>query len=245
MPKFTSLSWEPSERWVRGVRGSVTVVDSKHPVLVRDPDKYAPLYAFPKEDVRTDLLKPGAAPPDGATDPGKQFYDLHIDGVVVPHAAWSYPESELEEHIAFDWFLRDGVLDHWYEEDEEIFVTPRDPQHRVDALRSSRDVVVRIDGTVVAESNRPVVLFETGHATCFYLPPEDVRMELFTPTDSRTGCPYKGFASYWTFNPEGGGEPRTDVAWSYEDPTGESAAIKGYLCFYTTVAEYIVDGVKV
>jgi uncharacterized protein (DUF427 family) len=99
---------------------------------------------------------------------------------------------------------------------------------------------VRIDGELVAESDSPVLVFETGLPVRYYLPPDDVRWAHFEATDTRTGCPYKGFASYWTFT--GGTEPRTDVAWSYPDPTaGESAKIKGYVSFYDTVAEYSVS----
>ncbi|GAA1368731.1 DUF427 domain-containing protein [Streptomyces beijiangensis] len=246
MPQFTTLTWEPSARWVRGTKSGTTVVDSKHPVLVRDPDKYVPLYAFPKRDVRVELLRPSARPPGGEPDAGgKEFFDLVVDGVTVENAAWAYPPGELADYIAFEWFLRDGVIDHWYEEDEEIFVTPRDPAHRVDALRSSRHVEVWIDGKLVADSRQSVALFETGHAVRYYVPQEDIRMELFEPTDSRTGCPYKGFASYWSYT--GGDTPvtRPDVAWGYPDPTPESGPIKGHLAFYDNVAEYVVDGEKI
>ena len=54
-----------------------------------------------------------------------------------------------------------------------------------------------VDDEVIAESDRPTLLFETGLPTRYYLPQSDIHMEMLTPTDSRTGCPYKGFARYW------------------------------------------------
>jgi uncharacterized protein (DUF427 family) len=89
-------------------------------------------------------------------------------------------------------------MDHWYEEDEEVFVHPRDPYHRVDFLGSSRHVKVSVNGEVVAETERPKLLFETGLPTRYYIPPEDVREEALVPSDKQTRCPYKGIASYYS-----------------------------------------------
>ncbi|MGC0328364.1 uncharacterized protein (DUF427 family) [Streptomyces sp. SAI-170] len=237
------LLWEPSERWVRGVKGEVTVVDSRHPVLVWEPDVPVPCYAFPREDVRTDLLHPAADPPTGAHRGAGIFYDLRSGPEQVANAAWTYPAADLAGHIAFEWFRRWGSgLDHWYEEEEEIFVHPRDPHKRVDALPSSRHVQVEIAGTVVADTHRPVLLFETGLPTRYYLPREDVRLDLFEPTDRRTGCPYKGTAEYWTW--QGGGEVPRNILWSYAEPLPAVAAVKGLLAFYNEAVDLTVDGVR-
>jgi uncharacterized protein (DUF427 family) len=87
-------------------------------------------------------------------------------------------------------------MDAWFEEDEEVFVHPRDPYHRVDVLESSRHVRVSVDGEVVAETDCPMVLFETGLPPRYYIPPEDVREDVLVPSDKQTQCPYKGIASY-------------------------------------------------
>jgi uncharacterized protein (DUF427 family) len=235
LPKYSELTWEPTERWIRGVKGDTTVVDSTNVLLVRDPERYVALYAFPETDVRADLLRPAVNPPAG----DHTWYDLVVGDVVVANAAWRYAQVDLAKHIAFEWLLRDDVMDRWMEESEEVFVTPRDPRHRVDSIQSERHVKVTIDGRVVAESSRPVLVFETGIPVRYYLPPEDVRTELFERTETSTGCPYKGFASYWTYT--GGEEPREDVAWAYLDPFPEAQKIKGYLSFYDTVAEHTVS----
>ena len=89
-------------------------------------------------------------------------------------------------------------MDSWFEEDVEVYTHPRDPYTRVDALPSSRHVVVEVDGVKVADSTHPTLLFETGLPVRYYLPKTDVRFDLLTPTDHHTRCPYKGTASYWT-----------------------------------------------
>jgi uncharacterized protein (DUF427 family) len=235
------LQWEPSERWVRGRKGGVTVVDSRHPVLVWEPGVPVPTYAFPRADVRTDLLRPAKNPRTGTHTGSQVFYDLDVDGERVANAAWTFPADDLAGHIAFEWFRRwDRGLDHWYEEEEEIFVHPRDPHKRVDAMPSSRHVRVEVAGTVVADTGRPVLLFETGLPTRYYIPREDVRLDLFAPTDHHTSCPYKGTARYWTWRGEGG-VPR-NIVWSYPEPLPAVAPIEGLLAFYNEAVDLTVDG---
>lgn len=235
------LLWEPCERWVRGVKGEVTVVDSRHPVLVWEPEGIpVPRYAFPREEVRTDLLRPAEKPPTGTHTGSTVFYDLEVDGVRVANAAWTFPAADLAGHIAFEWFLRlHSGLDHWYEEEEEIFVHPRDPHKRVDAVRSSRHVQVEIGGTVVADTRRPVLLFETGLPTRYYVPAEDVRLDLFEETKHRTSCPYKGTARYWTF--AGGADVPRNIVWSYPEPLPAVGAIEGLLAFFNEAVDLVVD----
>lgn len=235
-PAADGLRWEPSERWVRGVRGGTTVVDCKRPLLVWRPGVPVPAYAFPKADVRLDLLRER----ESRSARGRIVYDL-VDGEdVVRDAAWTY--AELPDHIQFAWFGHPtGVMDHWYEEDEEIFVHPRDPHKRVDALPSSRHVVVEIEGRVVADTRRPVLLFETGLPTRYYIPPADVRFDLLEPTDHATRCPYKGIASYWSYRGAADAVP-PNIAWAYLDPIPAVANIKDHVAFYNEAVDLIVDG---
>ncbi|MET8679313.1 DUF427 domain-containing protein [Streptomyces sp. NPDC004647] len=113
-------------------------------------------------------------------------------------------------------------------------------QHTVEAAPGSQHVRVEIDGRVVAESSRPVLVHETGLPVRYYLPPEDVALELLEPTTTRTHCPYKGDASYWSYR-DGSGRVRTDVVWSYPDPLPEVALIKDHLSFYDTAADIVID----
>ncbi len=165
------------------------------------------------------------------------------------YPAWYIPESdlagapppgetrpELPGHIKVDW----DWIDHWFEEDVEVFIHPRSPFTRVDTLATSRRVVVRIDGEVVADSVGATVLYETGLPPRWYLPALDVRLDLLTPTGTTTGCPYKGFASYWTATING--TTHADIVWSYATPLPESAGVAGLMCFYNEKVEIEIDG---
>jgi uncharacterized protein (DUF427 family) len=131
-------------------------------------------------------------------------------------------------------------MDAWYEEDDEVFVHPRDPHHRVDVLNSSRHVKVVVEGVVVAETRRPRLLFETGLPTRYYIPKIDVRMDLLEPTDSITACPYKGRASYWSVR--AGERLLEDLVWVYPAPIPECPKIENLLSFYNEKVDIYVDG---
>ena len=169
------------------------------------------------------------------------YWSVRVGDRVAENAVWGYPEP-LEECppisglISFYW----NVMDAWFEEDEEVFIHPRDPYHRVDVLDSSRRVRITVGGEVVAESERPKILFETSLPPRYYLPPEDVRTDLLSPTDKTTGCPYKGTASYWTV--EAGGEHAENVVWSYPEPIAAAEKIKAHLCFFNEKVDIEVDG---
>ncbi len=143
----------------------------------------------------------------------------------------------LDDIVRFDW----AALDAWYEEDEQVFVHPRNPYVRVDALRSTRHVRVELDGVVLADTTSPVLLFETGLPTRYYVNRTDVDFSALTPTDSVTECPYKGRTSgYWTATING--EQYDDIAWAYDFPTPAVHAIAGMIAFYNERVDLIVDG---
>lgn len=162
-------------------------------------------------------------------------YYLPRDDVDVEVAASSV--RSLNGLIRLPW----NALDAWFEEDEEVFVHPRSPYVRVDALASSRRVRVSIDGHPVADTQRPTLLFETGLPTRYYIPQPDVRMELLEPTATKSGCPYKGTAHYWTVRTSAGSHD--DIAWSYSSPFAESQKIAGLVAFYNERTDIEVDGV--
>jgi uncharacterized protein (DUF427 family) len=112
--------------------------------------------------------------------------------------------------------------------------------HTITTRQGTEHVVITLDGEKLAESDRPVLLDETGLPTRYYLPREDVRTDLLQPTDTHTTCPFKGEASYWSA--EIGGEVLPDVVWSYESPIPQAAEITGLMCFYPDLVEMTVDG---
>lgn len=234
------FTYEPSSRWVRGVVDGVTVVDSRHQILVWEPGHKVPEYGFPREHVRLDLLEPGSDPRAGYYRPQTSdvtWYDLVVGERRVPGAAWAWNVPGLEDYLAVSWYP--GVLDGWYEEDELVITHPRDPGNRVDVVPSSRHVVVRYGDRVLAESRRPLALFENRLPTRFYLPAEDVRWDELEPVDVVSTCPYKGTADgYWAIK----GTPEREVAWSYSDPFHQVSAIKDRIAFYNERVDLVVDG---
>ncbi len=100
--------------------------------------------------------------------------------------------------------------------------------HRITVEQGTEHVRVTHGGQVLAESRRPLLLRETGLPVRYYLPPDDVRTDLLTPSDTRTHCPFKGDASYWSL------PDAADLVWAYLDPKPEVAAVKGHFCFYET-----------
>lgn len=134
-------------------------------------------------------------------------------------------------------------MDAWFEEDQEVFVHPRDPRKRVDIAASSAHVRVTLDGEMVAESRRPLLLFETGLATRYYLPRVDVRQELLVPSDRLSYCPYKGEARYYSIRL--GTTTIEEAIWYYRYPTMEVAPVAGLLCFYQERIAVEIDGNRV
>jgi uncharacterized protein (DUF427 family) len=231
---------EPSARWVRAVVGGVAVADSKQVLSVT---MVLPVYYFPRRDVRADLLEPSDRRESHSILGERSFHHLRVGDQFIENAAWGFQAPppgapELGEHLAFYW----DRLDHWYEEDDEVFVHPRDVHHRVDVLNSSRHVRVVVGGEVVADSHRPRLLFETGLPTRYYLPRMDIRMDLLSQSDTVTECPYKGRTAHYDLAL--GGQAWRDIAWSYPFPIPECPKIENLVCFYDERVDAIeVDGV--
>jgi uncharacterized protein (DUF427 family) len=134
-------------------------------------------------------------------------------------------------------------LDQWFEEEEEVFVHPRNPYTRVDALRSRRRVRIEIEGVVLADSPAPVLVFETGLPTRYYVDRGDVNFEHLVASDTRTECPYKGrTTAYWSVG--AGGRTHADVAWSYAFPTRQVLPIAGLVAFLNEKLDVFIDGVE-
>jgi uncharacterized protein (DUF427 family) len=190
-----------------------------------------PIFYFPIQDMRQDLLVASDHQTESALKGTASYCHIRADKRVAENAAWRYlnppPQSPpVGDYIAFYW----DKMDQWYEEDEEVFGHARDPYKRVDVLPSSRHVRIVLGGETVADTRRPHLLLETGIVTRYYIPAEDVRMDLLAATDSHTRCPYKGLASYWSA--QVGKRVYKDIVWSYPDPLPESLHIGGLLCFY-------------
>jgi uncharacterized protein (DUF427 family) len=216
-------SVEPTPRRIRVRLGDTVVADStRAQLLIQYGPGGFPTYFVPPEDVRPGVLV--------EEDTGR--WSVVAGGRQATSAAWTNGDfPELKGMVTFSW----ETLDH-YEEDEQVYVHARPPNHRVDTLRSSRRVEVFIDGDRIANSVRPLLLFETSLPTRYYLPFADVRTELLTASETVSACPFKGRARYWSH------PAVTDVAWSYPDPIVENPKIRDLLCFYNERVDLVIDG---
>jgi uncharacterized protein (DUF427 family) len=230
------IYFEDSPRRIRARFGGETIVDSRHAKLLHEHG-LLPIYYFPQEEVRMDLLVPSEKHTHCPYKGDASYWSVHSGGQVAEDAVWSYPEPledapPLAGYFAFYW----DRMDEWLEEDEPAIVHARDPYHRVDILDTSRHVRVSVNGKTVAETTRGRVLYETGLPPRWYFPREDVRPDLMTASDHHTGCAYKGFASYWSVGDE------DDVVWSYHEPQREAERIRDYLAFFNERVDIEVDG---
>jgi len=236
------LRHEPIEKRVRANLRSQAIVDSTRAILVWEPRRVVPSFAVPVEDIRAELA---AAPATngqaaGVLHPGIPFrvHTAAGDPVTIADregAGFRLADDDLAGYVVLDF----DAVDEWYEEDERIIGHPRDPFHRVDVRQSARPVRIEVDGDVVAETTSARLLFETQLPVRFYLPREDVRLELH-PSSRQTYCPYKGGASYWSV--DAGGRRREDLAWSYEQPLPDAVAITGLVAFWDERVDVFVDG---
>ncbi len=236
------ITFERSPRRVRAKFNGAIVADSTHAHLLFET-RHLPVYYFPRSDIRMDLL---AATPHQTFCPYKgdaSYWSVTAQGKTAENAAWSYraPFEEvaaIKDFVAFYW----NLMEAWYEEDDEIFVHPRDPYKRVDVVSSSRPVRVVLGGETIAETRRARFLFETRLPTRYYIPAEDVRMDLLAASEKLTQCPYKGKARY--YSAKIGDRVFEDIVWTYPDPIAECPKIKNYLCFFNEhVDDIFVDGV--
>lgn len=228
---------EQSSKRVRVMLGGEIIADSTSPLLVWEVPYY-PTYYFPPDDVRTDLL---AGTGDTHRSPSRGEATQYVVKVgSAEGAAYAFHDAEIPEcvdHYVFVW----KTMDHWFEEDEEVFVHARDPYTRIDILASGRRVRVEIDGVTVADTANASFLFETGLPTRYYLPKTDVRMDLLTPTDRATACPYKGTARYWSATVNG--NTHDNIVWGYDSPLPESQKIAGLVSLYNEKVDIYLDEV--
>jgi uncharacterized protein (DUF427 family) len=239
-PPGSALYLEPSPKRVRVLVAGETIADSRRVMLLHESG-HQPIYYFPPEDVRSDLLEPSDRHTRCPKKGEASYFTIRVGERVVDAGAWYYPAPiagapPIDHLIAFYW----NRVDRWLEEDEEVFVHPRDPYHRVDVVRSDRHLRVSLDGGLLADSSRALALFESNLPTRWYLPREDVAAEL-EPSQTVTRCPYKGQASYYSVK-LAGGELGNDLIWCYEAPLAEVVRIEGLLCFFNERVDIELDG---
>jgi uncharacterized protein (DUF427 family) len=229
---------EPAPRRVRGFIGGDLIFDTTEARYVWEVPYY-PQYYIPLRDIHAEYLI------DDDRSGQSKFGHSRLESVTTETSTaksaarvFDDPDSPLAGYVRFDWKSVE-----WYEEDERIVGHPRNPYVRVDALRSHRHVKVELDGVVLAETTSPVLLFETGLPTRYYVDRTDVSFTHLTPSETQSLCPYKGTTSgYWSVHV--GDAVHADLAWTYDYPLPPVAPIAGLVAFYNEKVDIDVDGVR-
>ncbi|HEY1842795.1 MAG TPA: DUF427 domain-containing protein [Mycobacterium sp.] len=238
-----SLRYEPTEKRLRIDLDGGPVADTINGLLVWEPRRLVPTYAVPEADVTAELESAGRI--DDLVDESLLFptnpfavhsctgemFDVVVDGVRHPSAAFRPDDPDLSGYLTFDFSAFE-----WHEENEPIVAHPHDPFKRVDILASTRQVRIEWEGRLLAQSSRPLLLFETLLPVRFYLPRADVVADL-DPSETISYCAYKGRASYLSV-PDG----PADVAWTYPAPLREAEPVRDYVAFFNERVDIIVDG---
>jgi uncharacterized protein (DUF427 family) len=235
---------EPVPRWIRGYLGGRMIFDTVSALYVWEWQRY-PQYYIPLADVDPGVLVDEDHPQRLSRGTARR-HALQVGDRHHPAAARVYGADAvlgLSDTVRFEW----AALDAWFEEDEQVYVHPRNPYTRVDALRSTRSVRIQLDGVVLADSTSPVMVFETGLPTRYYINPTDIEFDHLFPTNTVTACPYKGTTGgYWSAripDPETGSETiHEDLAWMYAFPTRQLLPISGLIAFYNERVDTFLEG---
>jgi uncharacterized protein (DUF427 family) len=219
--------------------GGAFIADSENVLLLFEPARY-PVAYFPEADIAPDVLQRAEQVTQHADLGPTSWYSVRADAQhVAARGAWQHTglpahASDLQGRIAFAWRL----MDAFYEEDERIVGHAADPYHRIDIRQASRNLVVRHGDRVVADTKRPLVLYESGFAPRWYVPREDIDEPTLTPVKLQTFCPYKGLCSYFSI-----GDAR-QAAWSYPDPYPEVRRIANLVSFEPDIVTVHLDDVQ-
>ncbi|MGF1504218.1 MAG: DUF427 domain-containing protein [Chloroflexi bacterium] len=224
----TPMVFAPTGSRIKALFNGETLAESDNAMLFRE-SPFKLFYFFPKDDVNHDLLVESDHVEESGLRGRREHWHIEAGDRRVENGAFAYVEEkenrpDLRAYVGIEM----AAPDAWFEEDEELIGHPRDPYTRIDVRRSARHIRVAINGTTVAETNRALILYETGLVRRYYIPKDDVHTHLFTPTATHTICPYKGEARYWSFKE---GDVR-DVVWAYDDPFDDAARVQGTMCFY-------------
>jgi uncharacterized protein (DUF427 family) len=227
---------EPLRRRMRVRFGSAWIADSEDVVVLHEPGRY-PVTYFPQGNIAAGTLLAGEHVTHHRDLGLTSWYTVRAGGHTAQRAAWQHTRlpayaSDLQGRVAFVW----RAMDAFYEEDERVVGHAADSYHRIDIRQASRQLVVCCGDRVIADTTRPLVLYESGFAPRWYLPRADVDESALTPAEGQTFCPYKGLASYYDI----GGARR--AAWSYQDAWTEAQRISGLVSFEPDMVPVHLDG---
>ncbi|HEY1969686.1 MAG TPA: DUF427 domain-containing protein [Pseudonocardia sp.] len=234
------LLMHPFPRRVRAEFAGQTVLDTRRGVLVHETGLLPQLYV-PEADLRTDLLVDTDLSTHCPFKGDASYRSITVGDRVAENAVWAYraplPAAPwLAGYAALYW----SAPDRWLDEDEEAVGHLPDPFHRIDIRATGQRVRVLVGDRVIADSSRALLLSETGLPNRYYLPEADIRTDMLSATETRTVCPYKGWASYWSAELDG--HQLTDLAWGYREPLPEASRLAGHRSFLHDEVTVEVDG---
>ncbi len=261
------LRAHPTVARVRAYSAGRAVVDSVRAQVVWEPRRVVPCFAVPRDDVdaalvpydgpvATEQAVPLAVPAHGSNGTGRaavldprtpftahscpgRSWTLRSGDVELAGAGFTPDDPDLADHVLLDW----DSFEEWREEDDVVVGHPHDPFDRIDCRQSSRHVQISIDGTVLADTRRAVLLMETPLPLRFYVPVDDVAQHLLVPSETRTVCAYKGTAVYWSVRTDG--RALTDLAWTYRAPLNDALPVRDLVGFFTERVDLSIDGQRV
>jgi uncharacterized protein (DUF427 family) len=238
LPKML-LYVERLRRRMRVRFGERWIAESENVLLLFEPGRY-PVAYFPEADVSPHVLESTEYTTQHPDLGFTSWYSVRADEQhIVARGAWQHTRlpayaGELQARVAFAW----RAMDAFYEEDERILGHAADPYHRIDIRQTSRSLVVRHGNRIVADTKRPLVLYESGFAPRWYVPREDIDESALTAVKLQTFCPYKGLCSYYNI-----GDAR-QAAWSYPDAYPEVRRIAKLVSFEPDIVAVHLDGTQ-
>jgi len=229
---------EPLRRRMRVRFGRAWIADSENVLLLFEPGRY-PVAYFPEADVSPEVLERSEHTTKHPDLGHTSWYLVKAGGQRALRGAWQHVDlpafaSDLGARIAFAW----RAMDAFYEEEERILGHAADSYHRIDIRQTSRHLVVRDRDRVVADTKRPLVLYESGFAPRWYVPRADIDESALTFVEHQTFCPYKGLCSYYDI-----GDARF-AGWSYREAYPEVGRISGLISFEPDVVSVFLDGTQ-
>jgi uncharacterized protein (DUF427 family) len=219
--------------------GGAWIADSEQALVLFEPGRY-PVAYFPESDISPDALQRTAHttqhPDLGLTS----WYTVRAGDHSAARGAWQHIElpgyaRELQARVAFAW----RAMDEFYEEDERVLGHAADSYHRIDIRQTSRRLVVHHGDRIVADTQRPLVLYESGFAPRWYVARADIDESALTAVDDQTFCPYKGLCSYYNI-----GDAR-QAAWSYRQPYPGVGRISDFVSFEPDLVSVQIDGMQI
>ncbi len=223
------LFFQEYPRRIRALLDGHTVLDTARGRLLHESN-LLPRFYFPIADLDRDMLVESDHTTHCPFKGDATYWHLRVGDRLEENAVWRYeqpigPATWLGGYASL--YARNA--DTWLVEEDEFGGEFRDPYHRVDVHSSARRVTVRAGDHVVAETERPKLLFETNVPARAYLPRTELTVAL-EPSETTAVCPYKGTSNYWHIR-AAGGELIEDAAWTYEQPLAEAAAVAGHVAF--------------